>query len=51
LDLLKAAEVRVDGIDFNPVMHATPSLYEIAAKGFGSATVHINQEGRAWVTP
>jgi hypothetical protein len=32
-------------------MHATRSFYEIATKGFGSATIRINQDGRVWVTP
>ena len=31
-------------------MTATPSLYEICAPGFGGATVHIDQDGRVWVT-
>jgi thiamine biosynthesis lipoprotein ApbE len=50
LDLLKAADVRVDGIDFHPVLHAAPSLYEITATGFKDAVVHINQDGRVWTT-
>jgi hypothetical protein len=47
---LKADEIRVDGIDFRPRLHATPSLYEMIADGFGGTLVHINQEGRVWVT-
>ena len=31
-------------------MHATASLYEITAKGLSGALVHINQDGRVWVT-
>ena len=45
-----ASDIRVDGIDFRPVIHATPSLYEITAKGFDGAVVHINQDGRVWLT-
>ncbi len=50
LDALKPLEVRVEGLDFQPVMHATPSLYEITAKGFDGTVVHIDQDGRVWVT-
>jgi hypothetical protein len=50
LDALNAGDVRVDGLEFRPVMHATPSLYEIVAPGFGGAVVHIDQDGRVWVT-
>ena len=50
LDALDASTIRVDGSDFRPVLHATPSLYEITAKGFDGAVVHITQDGRVWVT-
>jgi cellulose/xylan binding protein with CBM9 domain len=50
LDALHAADIRVDGVDFRPVLHSTPSLYEIAAKGFDGAVVHITQDGRVWLT-
>ena len=50
LEALNASDIRVDGIDFRPVMHATPSLYEIVAPGAGGALVHIDQGGRVWVT-
>ena len=50
LDPLNVSDVRVEGLDFRPVMHATPSLYEIVAPGFAGATVHISQDGRVWVT-
>jgi Carbohydrate family 9 binding domain-like len=50
LDALHAADIRVDGVAFRPVLHATPSLYEITAKGFGRAVVHITQDGRVWLT-
>jgi len=50
LDALHASDIRVDGVDFHPVLHATPSLYEIAAKGFNGAVAHITQDGRVWLT-
>ena len=50
LDALNVSDVRVDGLEFQPVMHATPSLYEITAPGFDGAVVHIDQDGRVWVT-
>ena len=40
----------IRGTDFQPVLHGTPSLYEITAKGFDGAVVHIDQDGRVWVT-
>jgi hypothetical protein len=50
LDALHAADIRVDGVDFRPVLHATLSLYEIAANGFDGAVVHLTQDGRVWLT-
>jgi hypothetical protein len=50
LGALGAADIRIDGVDFRPVIHATPSLYEITANGFGRAVVHITQDGRVWLT-
>jgi hypothetical protein len=50
LEALRAADIRVDGLDFHPVLHATPSLYEIAAEGIDGTVVHISQDGRVWVT-
>jgi hypothetical protein len=50
LEALNAADIRVDGGDFRPVLHATPSLYEITANGFDGAVVHITQDGRVWLT-
>ena len=50
IDALHASDLRVDGIDFRPVLHATPSLYEITAQGFDGAVVHITQDGRVWLT-
>jgi hypothetical protein len=51
LDVLAPSTIRVEGIDFHPVMHGTQSLYEITAKGFDGSVVHINQDGRVWVEP
>jgi len=51
LDELAPSTIRVEGIDFHPVMHGTQSLYEITAKGFDGHVVHINQDGRVWVAP
>jgi hypothetical protein len=50
LDALNASDIRVDGVDFKPVMHTTASTYEITTPGFDGATVHITQDGRVWVT-
>jgi hypothetical protein len=50
LELLKAADIRVEGMPFRPVMFASPSIYEISAPGFGGATAHIDQDGRVWLT-
>ena len=50
LDALGPLNIRVEGIDFKPVMQSTRSLYEITATGFDGAVVHINQDGRVWVT-
>jgi hypothetical protein len=49
LDTLNAGGSRVDGLDA-PVLQATRSLYEITAKGSGDTLVHIDQDGRVWVT-
>ena len=48
LDALSVGDIRVDGLEFRPVMHSTPSFYEIIAPGFGGAVVHIDQDGRVW---
>jgi hypothetical protein len=47
---LQAEDIRVDGVDFRPLLHATPSLYEMTATGLDGAVVHINQDGRVWLT-
>lgn len=49
LDALDAGGIRVEGLDFRPVLSAFPALYEITAEGFGGAVVHITQDGRVWV--
>jgi hypothetical protein len=49
-EALNAGDVRVEGLDAGPVLQTTRSQYEISAKGFGGTLVHINQEGRVWVT-
>ena len=50
LDLLHASDIRVDGLDFRPVLQGGPSIYEITAKGFDGAVAHLNHEGRVWIT-
>jgi len=47
---LNAAQIRVEGIEFRPTIHATALTYQISAPGFDGATVHINDEGRIWLT-
>ena len=47
---LAVDNIRVEGLDFRPTLTATASLYEIVAAGFGGATVHIDQDGRVWMT-
>ena len=51
LQALDAANVRVEGLDFQPSMQATDSLYEIRANGFDGAVVRIRQDGKVWLTP
>jgi hypothetical protein len=50
LAALNASGVRVEGLEFAPSMQSTESLYQISAKGFEGATVHIRQDGRVWIT-
>ena len=50
LDALNPSDVRLEGLDFRPVLHATPLMYQISAPGFAGTTLHINQEGRVWLT-
>ena len=50
LDSLKATGIHVEGLEFRPAIQGTPNFYEISANGFDGAVVHINQDGRVWVT-
>jgi len=50
LDADGSRAIRVEGLPFHPVIHTTPSLYEITASGFDSVVVHISQDGRVWKT-
>jgi hypothetical protein len=50
LAALGAAAIRVDGLEFQPSLQVTDSLYEIRAAGFDGAVVHIRQDGRVWTT-
>jgi hypothetical protein len=45
-----AGDIRVEGLEFRPILQATPTRYEISAKGFDGAVVHIDQDGRVWLT-
>jgi hypothetical protein len=47
---VNASEIRVEGLDFRPSIHAAGSLYEIIAAGFDGAVAHITQDGRVWLT-
>jgi hypothetical protein len=51
LAALDAGDVRVDGLEFQPTLAATASTYEITAPGFNDRVVHINHEGRVWLSP
>jgi hypothetical protein len=50
LEALNAADIHLEGIDFNPVIGITASGYEITTPGFDSATVHITHDGRVWTS-
>jgi thiamine biosynthesis lipoprotein ApbE len=50
LDALSGSDIRVEGIEFKPTIHATASTYEIITLGFDSTTVHMVSDGRVWVT-
>jgi hypothetical protein len=50
LDALEVGNIRIENMDFKPVMMAGPSTYEITAPGAGGTLVHISQDGRVWVT-
>jgi hypothetical protein len=47
---LHADDIQVEGVDFRPLLQTTQSLYEMTANGFDGAVVHINQDGRVWLT-
>lgn len=49
LDDLRADDICVEGLEFKPELHATPSQYELRAAGFDGATVHLTQDGRVSV--
>jgi hypothetical protein len=49
-DALKASDIVVDGLAFRPVIQATATRYEISASGFDGTVVHIDQDGRVWLT-
>jgi cellulose/xylan binding protein with CBM9 domain len=50
LAALRASDIQVEELGFKPEMQSTSSLYEISAKGFNNATVHIRQDGKVWIT-
>jgi hypothetical protein len=49
LQALGGGDVQVEGLEFRPSLAVTRTLYEITAPGFDGRTVHIVQDGRAWV--
>ena len=49
LAALGPADIRVENVTFAPTLQATRDLYEMSARGFGGATLHIRQDGRTWV--
>jgi hypothetical protein len=50
LEPLNAPRISVDGLQFRPAMHATAAAYEISTAGFAGVVVHINHDGRVWLT-
>ena len=50
LAALDAANIRVEGIEFQPALQAIADLYQISAKGFGGAILWIRQDGRTGIT-
>jgi cellulose/xylan binding protein with CBM9 domain len=50
LAALRASDIQVEELEFKPEMQSTLALYEISAKGFDGATVHIRHDGRVWIT-
>jgi hypothetical protein len=51
VDALNPGDIHVDGLVFQPVLEGTATIYRISAAGFGGARVHIDQDGRVWITP
>ena len=49
LDTLNAANIRVEGLEFRPALRTAVALRDHRA-GFDGAVVHIDQDGRVWVT-
>ena len=48
---LNAQDIRVEGLDFRPMLEGTATIYRISAAGFEEgARVHIDQDGRVWIT-
>lgn len=47
---LRAHDIQVEGMAFAPVLHGSPSFYEVVAAGFDDRLVHIAHDGRVWVT-
>jgi hypothetical protein len=50
LAALEAADIRVEGLTFAPKLQVTDSLYEITARGFNGAVLHLRQDGKVWIT-
>lgn len=50
LSELNASEIATKGLDFQPTLQATQSMYEITAPGATGTTVHIRHDGKVWTT-
>jgi hypothetical protein len=50
LAALGADDLRVEGLAFQPSVEATANLYEFTAAGADGSVVHLQQDGRVWVT-
>jgi len=50
LEALNVSDIRVESLDFKPVMRTTASTYEITSTGVDGATVHITHDGRVWLS-
>ena len=51
LAALDAADIRLEGVEFQPALQAIADLYQISAKGFGGAVPWIRQDGKTGITP